>query len=231
VPLIFPIIIKRVVTLIVDIIFPCFCVNCNKIDTLLCNKCFEEIEFYLNYPTISIKELYFDEVIIACKYSSVSKKLIHEFKYKSVVNIKNVIAQIIYRSTNFPNLEIIIPVPIHKKKYNQRGFNQTEEISIELAKLSHIPTYNFLSKTKETQSQMSIQNREKRLSNLSKTFSINKNVENNLRELYASKNISFPKTAILIDDVLTTGSTLNECAKVLKNYGFEKVIGIVFASK
>jgi competence protein ComFC len=209
--------IKTLFQALIEIIFPNFCVGCNKKDTLLCSNCYEKIEFS-SFPFNKLEKLkYIDEIIVICRYQGIIKKLIHEFKYKSVINIGKIIAKLIYRSTNIPKCDLLIPIPIHKKKLDKRGFNQSEKIVRELSILTKIPIRNLLLKATNTKSQMSIRDIKERKNNLKNSFEIKKNIP------------SLPQKVILIDDIVTTGSTLDECAKILKKAGVKKVVGLVLA--
>ena len=218
---------KTFLQIIIEIIFPVFFVHLRKQDTLLCCDCYEKIEFSI-FPFNNMKQLeYLDEIVIVCRYQGVIKKLIHEFKYKSVINIGVVIAKLIYRSSNLPNCDLLVPIPIHKKKKSTRGFNQSEEIIKALSKLTLIPTANLIIKSKNTKSQMSIRSKDERKKNLNNSFKINKAL---LDRIKINQEV-MPQTVVLVDDVVTTGSTLDECAKVLKNAGIKKVIGLVLAQR
>ncbi|OIO44500.1 MAG: hypothetical protein COZ34_04040 [Candidatus Pacebacteria bacterium CG_4_10_14_3_um_filter_34_15] len=218
-------IIKLIWQNLIEIIFPCFCINCGKRNTLLCCNCYEQIEFFPFNFDASKQMNFIDEVIIVCKYRGVVKKLIHDFKYKSVIGIGDIIAKLIYRSVNIPECDFLVPIPIHKNKKSKRGFNQSEEMIKSLSKLTNIPYKNLLIKQKNTKSQMSIRTKEERKINLKDSFTINYKL---LEEIGVNE---VGKTVMLVDDVLTTGSTLDECAKILKANGIKKVIGLALAQR
>ena len=118
---------------------------------------------------------------------------------------------------NIWNESILIPVPMEKKKMKNRGYNQSEELAKELSKILQIPlSLNNLIKIKQTLPQIKLSAKE-RQENLKNAFSIN-----NPEEL---KN----KKIFLVDDVYTTGSTMEECAKTLKESGAKQVWGIAIA--
>ena len=115
---------------------------------------------------------------------------------------------------------IIIPVPLHKKRYNWRGFNQAFLLSKYIAKEFHLMVYeDLLIRQKNTKPQSKIKSMIKRRENINGVFSIVKN------EFLKNKNI------IIVDDVCTTSATLNECAKELKNAGVKNVWGLVVARR
>ena len=112
---------------------------------------------------------------------------------------------------------ILIPIPLYKKKLKERGFNQSEEIAKELSKIFKIPVFNnVLIKTRQTLSQAKL-NKEEREKNIKGTFSCQQ------------KEIINGKKILLVDDVFTTGSTMEEGAITLKSAGAKQVWGIVIA--
>ena len=172
---------------------------------------------------------YLDGVIYALDYAknpqiqAAVKQLKYRFTQELAEHFSNLIAEKIGELSMAKDRKIIlIPVPLHKKRLNYRGFNQAEIIAKAVAnKLSdgRADVINPLERSRETQQQAKL-NKEERHKNLKDAFIINKDCNHN----YSPKNIYF-----IVDDVCTTGSTLENCAEVLKNNGFEKVYGLVIA--
>lgn len=105
--------------------------------------------------------------------------------------------------------EALIPVPLHLSRLRHRGFNQSKLLAIEIGKLLNVPVLsNVISKTKATKPQAE-QSLKQRKNNLSGSFSL-------------TKSVPFESVAI-IDDVVTTGSTAGEIAKILKKKGVDCV--------
>ncbi|MBU0578881.1 ComF family protein [Patescibacteria group bacterium] len=200
----------------VDLIFPKFCVNCNKFNTLLCEKCFEKINFYPFPLKPEIDECCLENIIVMAEYESIVKKLITTLKYQGIKNIGQTLARMIYYTTNFPRVDMITSVPLHKKRQRQRGFNQATEIALELSKITKIPFTKLLKRTKHSHPQAKISDKNKRLTHLKNTFIINQKILN-------------LKSVLIIDDVTTTGTTLNECAQILKQVGVKKIYGLTVA--
>ncbi|MDR2778636.1 MAG: ComF family protein, partial [Rickettsiales bacterium] len=116
-------------------------------------------------------------------------------------------------------VDFIIPVPIHRKRLRWRGYNQTLLLADELSRLIAIRTIpDLLVKNKNTVAQTTLKSKKRRV-NLKSAFNINEEYVNLIRD----KNI------MITDDVFTTGSTVNECAKVLKNNGVRKVFVLTIA--
>ena len=235
----------KIKNLILDILFPKFCFNCEKEGDYLCQDCQELLEisgFHRNYSTQNLDDLYF-----AVDYKNpLIKKLIQRFKYEPFVkklakSLSYLIITHFQLMDNKPNFDqrasngadfILIPVPLDKKRLRWRGFNQAEELSKELAKFLKIPLISnsqaerggrrneisspCLTKIKETSPQIKLSDQERK-ENVRGVFLIKD------RELIKNKNI------LLVDDVYTTGATMEECAIVLKKAGTKKIIGIVVA--
>lgn len=107
---------------------------------------------------------------------------------------------------SFWDIDYLIPVPLHYTRIKKRGYNQSEEIAKEISKKRGLPVLkNLLLRTRETTPQSTLQ-KEARLLNIKNAFGINK--FSNYRKLAGKK-------FVVVDDVFTTGSTINECAKVL----------------
>lgn len=210
----------------IDIIFPEFCIGCHKIGTLLCYSCYEEIEFLQFALDISKlkeknKNWQLDSVTCCSYYQGITKKIVHELKYHSVLAVGKLIAHLLYYTTHPPPFDLITFVPIHAKKQKQRGFNQSQVIAQELGQLFQKPVACLLVKMKQTKSQMSIHQRSQREKNIIGSIVINTAVPKRITN-------TSPKV-LLIDDVFTSGNTLNYCATILKQFGFEKVHGLCFA--
>jgi ComF family protein len=241
----------KIKNLILDILFPKFCFNCEKEGDYLCQDCQELLEisgFHQNYSTQNLDDLYF-----AVDYKNpLIKKLIQRFKYEPFVkelakplsyliithfqlmdNKPNFLPQPerqrrveknehVLREAQAPRASngadfILIPVPLDKKRLRWRGFNQAEELSKELDGFFRVPLIlNCLIKIKETFPQIKLSDKERK-ENVRGVFLIKD------RELIKNKNI------LLVDDVYTTGATMEECAIVLKKAGTKKIIGVVVA--
>jgi len=139
-------------------------------------------------------------------------------KYQSVRGIGQFLGKLLYDTTNFPLAECVTPIPLHKHRQSERGFNQAEEIARSFSFCSRIPYCPLLQKTKHTVNQASIADRQKRMLNMAELF-----------RWSAPPNFKLPNSVLLIDDVMTTGATLNEAAKVLKLQGVKQVFGLVVA--
>lgn len=167
-----------------------------------------------------------DAIIVSSRYATIGiAKMIHLFKYNFIEDLKIPLGKIMVKSflnhrISLP--DILIPVPLHKRRLRARGFNQSELLADflgeNLAPGINLPVLNdTLSRRRPTPSQMKIKNYKERQKNIQNAFIVLKKAE------IKNKNI------LLVDDVATTGATLLECARVLKTAGARKVSAIVIA--
>jgi ComF family protein len=115
---------------------------------------------------------------------------------------------------------IIVPVPLHRSKERQRGFNQSKLLAKNIAEHLNLKMLDALKRVKNTKQQAQCKNNEQRIKNVEDCFKI-KNPET--AELIKHKNI------LLIDDVFTTGATMNEAVRILKQNSCGRIIALVAA--
>ncbi|MFA7662335.1 MAG: ComF family protein [Patescibacteria group bacterium] len=207
---------------LLDLLFPIDCLGCGQKDTWLCENCFQKIKILDNNLIPKNNDtLFLDKIISACHYkNSLLEKIIPTFKYKFATELARPLGQILIQTLSkfeIPSETILIPVPLHQKRFNERGFNQAELLAKELSlHFDLLLQTKIISRTKNTEHQARL-NRTERLQNLDQCFRcLNP-------DLVKNKNI------ILIDDVLTTGSTLNNIAEILKKSGAKEIWGLVVA--
>ncbi|MEI6560570.1 MAG: ComF family protein [Verrucomicrobiota bacterium] len=143
------------------------------------------------------------------------RTLIHRFKYSGKVYLRNVLTDWLAETLEdsrlqFPPCDRLVPVPLHPTRERERGFNQALLLAEGLARRSAIPLADCLKRTRYTTTQ-TIFDREARMENLRGAFQMRQNAD--VRNLHL----------LLIDDVFTTGSTVDECARVLRDAGAASV--------
>lgn len=147
-----------------------------------------------------------------------ARRLIHDFKYLRQIHLGSELARLAELALDDPRFSpyqkqgVLVPVPLFWRRQRKRRFNQSEQIAKHLSKRTNIPYAPALKRIRNTETQTRF-SRAKRLSNLKNAFSLNPK----------SQAIIQGKPIILIDDVFTTGSTANECTKVLLEHGAECV--------
>ena len=188
------------------------CENCmeniEKINGNICEVCGEEILVGNKFCDTCKNTKYDFEISRSyAKYLDVASNIVKRFKYSSKKYYAEFIAKLMATNKSyFDDVDYLTFVPIGKKRYKQRGFNQAEEIALELGKIVNIPVLDLLVKTGSEKHQAGLTQQERR-ENLSGTISVNDEAMNLVKN----------KTIMIIDDVFTTGSTLSECAKVIKD--------------
>lgn len=157
------------------------------------------------------------KAVWAIKYNK-NQKIITKFSnllYEFI--LENISEEIAFSTFDNP---LLIPIPMHKNNLRERGYNQSELIVKEIFKIDEGKNFDMSSrallKIKETPHQSKLKNKNERLKNLKNCF-------------YADEKIVKNRNIILIDDVITTGTTMNESSKILKIAGAKKIIGFSLA--
>lgn len=228
---------------LLDFIYPKRCVVCKSGGEYLCGNCFSYLSFDTKSLCLVCKKPSFnglthpnccskytiDGCFSALSYNKTAKRLVYNFKYKPYLkDLKTVLTDLFYESLiqneNFNRElkialpaggQVFVPVPLFKGKLRKRGYNQAEVLSFELAKRFNLKFLDILEKGKNTLSQVNLTEKQRR-ENIKGAFLMKKGFVG----LLENKNI------FLVDDVLTTGSTLLEAANVLKRSGAKRVIGL-----
>lgn len=239
---------QRTLDYVLDIVFPIRCIGCSKLSSsremdYICRKCLASISTNNQSECIGCKNKigmgktcfkckdtnYIDQLLIVLDYKNpIVVQIIKCLKYRLVREIINPLSILIKkyilnlsREKKLNILEknpIIIPVPLHPRRLNWRGFNQSELIAQSLSDIIQCPVQiNSLRRIKKSKPQADIKERVERLKEPIGIFRLvnSEPIRNNV--------------VILVDDVCTTGATLNECARVLKESKAKKVIGFVIA--
>lgn len=228
---------------LLDFIFPKYCVNCKKLGSYLCANCLtfisfdtEEICVVCNRSAINglthpgcFGKYTIDGVFSAIAYKGAAKKLIYNFKYKPYLSdLEKVLVDLFYENliqkeefyrickNNKPL--ILTPIPLHNSKLRSRGYNQAEILAIALAQKLGFPTFNLLQRVKKTPSLAGL-TQKIRKANIKGAFAVEKDKEAMLKNA----------TIFVVDDIFTTGATLNEAAKTLKRNGAKEVYGLALA--
>jgi competence protein ComFC len=167
------------------------------------------------------RTLHFDAAVSAYRSRNVVRKVIHDFKYGRQIHLRRVVGQWLLQAWSDPRLargkfHLIVPVPLHPARKRERGFNQAELLGLELQRASGIRCRSLLQRIRYTTTQTQF-DRSERMENLRGAFRLRP--RSHVRGL----------RMLLVDDVLTTGSTLSECASVLKAAGAVSVYAVTAA--
>ena len=223
----------------IDLIFPKICLGCNcrleKEQFFLCSECEALLEFlYGNVCEIcgSVKltnqcrscetnTFSFDKARSVFHFNKVVQNLIHELKYSEMTKTAKYLGEFaceyLSKFQPFKNVDIIMPVPLHKVKKRARGFNQAEFLTKEIAeKMNWQHISNLILRKKFTKTQTKLKRKQRQV-NVSGAFVLNPKFD------VAKKNI------LIVDDVFTTGSTVNAISKLLKNNAVSKIYVLTIA--
>ena len=157
------------------------------------------------------RTIYFDAAVAAYRGRGIVREIIHEFKYARQIHLRHLVAHWLRAALDDERLrdisfDLIVPVPLHPARQRERGFNQAGLLAESLSAETSMPSTPVLERIRYTTTQTAL-DRSERMENLHNAFRLRKNAD--VRGL----------RVLLIDDVLTTGSTLSECARVLKRAG------------
>ena len=198
-----------------DLLFPKFCAGCGQEGVWLCEGCLPVAG--LPYEDKTVPNL--DSVTALFTYGeNILSKLIKMFKYNYLLDIEDIFIKIV-SETRFGNSWqdfVIVPVPLHARRQRERGFNQAEVLAKLFSEKFSLPINKNLQRVIYTTQQAKLSGEARRI-NLKNAFVFNKGVD------------LPPKKVLLVDDVYTTGATMQECAKVLRSSGVEVVCGLVLA--
>ena len=207
-----------------DLFFPPICGICGKLNKDgLCNKCKIQLEKVAENDILKqdLEDMYIKELIYIFKYEGIIRKLILDYKFHEKPYMYVCFVNFVLKNEKIfeklQSYDTIIPVPISKKRMKERGYNQSLLIAKKLSREVKIPLQvNCLLKTKNIIEQSKL-NKEQR--------------KQNIQNVYELKNgeILNNKRILLIDDIYTTGSTVNECAKILQQARPEKIDVLVLA--
>ncbi|NNC68494.1 MAG: ComF family protein [Gammaproteobacteria bacterium] len=215
-------------------IYPKVCLHCNDVGYNgmdLCERCYQGLSWVqyacarcaLPLPTgnapvcgaCSNRELHFDYAQTPFRFEGFIRDAVSQFKFNYKLNLGKLLAQLLTehienKCVDIP--KIIVPVPLHKKRLRQRGYNQALEIARIVSKeISSGLVYDEIYRNRDTSVQMELPAKQ-RHKNVKDAFSVKDD-----------STILKNKHVCIVDDVMTTGNTVNEVAKCLKKVGAEEI--------
>lgn len=221
-----------------NILFPPKCIICNKINNreVICENCWNEIPWIERECNIcgipieendkictdcAVKTHFFDKAVSVFVYNELSSKIMLMFKNADETSLASALVQWMYdkATTDIEQADVIVPVPIHFSKRLKRLYNQSELLAQKISEISGIKYEpRVLEKIKKTHTQEGL-SAKKRNKNVIGSFGVSEKYKNTIKN----------KKVLLIDDVMTTGATVDECSRILKNNGAEKVVVLTAA--
>lgn len=219
---------------VIDFFFPRRCVGCGKLGDLLCSGCIQKLPRLLSpfcqkcgkpessgvlCPACWGQKTEIDGIRSVFRFEGTVRRAIHELKYRSIKSIADCLAGFMaeYLHENRVPGDILVPVPLHIKRLTERGYNQSGLIAQKLGERVSMPVIKgHLYRIKDSLPQARTTTVDERRKNVDKAFSCR------YEDLHG-------KTLILIDDVCTSGATLESCAAALKAAGAASVWGFTLA--
>lgn len=179
----------------------------------LCQDCLDLIKKNPNYY-YDIDGL--DDLLVSSTYSGIMRKLIIDFKFKGKLSYGEIISEIMIEKLLKNNLEeeVITFVPMYKSRERERGYNQSKILAENIAKKLDLRCIDVFSKIKDTKFQVGLK-KDQRQINLKDAFKVTK----------------VPEKIIIVDDVITTGTTISELVKIAKKSGIKKVTALIAATE
>jgi ComF family protein len=180
-----------------------------------CQKCTEPFEGAIigafTCANCAHRTIHFDTAVAAYRGCGIVREVIHNFKYRRQIYLRHLVARWLRAALDDERLrgrrfDVIVPVPLHLTRQRERGFNQASLLAELLSAEISVPPKPLLERIRYTTTQTAL-DRAERMENLHNAFRLRKSA--NVRDF----------SVLLVDDVLTTGSTLSECARVLKRAG------------
>lgn len=222
-----------------NFLWPYFCILCQEKSTndlALCDVCITEELPWLKQTCLrcampilskeiveitscgwcSKRKLFYERTTAAFSYRTPLNIFINQIKFGQNLMLAKTLGHLLAlylkkQIINLPHIELILPIPLHKKRLQQRGFNQTLEMAKPISSLLNIPlAHRNLKRVKQTLAQAEL-DFSKRKGNMKDAFSIR----------WPDK---IPQCVAIFDDVITTGNTVNELAKTLKKSGVKQIV-------
>lgn len=229
----------QIATDLLAVIFPSSCLMCKEITSEdgLCEKCWPSVEL-LDHPACQrcffqfpfeldglckkceASKSYCDSIRSPLRYTEELTGVFVAFKNQNQLHISKTLASMILRLVETESFDCIVAVPLHPLRRIWRGYNQSEVLATELARRTDKPNLSaFLPRNRFTQSQGNF-GKADRAKNIKGAFSVRGSAD-----VFAEKRI------LLVDDVCTTGATLEECARALKGAGAKEVHAVTGAMR
>lgn len=210
-----------------NLLFPIYCVNCQKPSEYLCTQCIKKLKQslpecyicrrlspkYLTHKKCIESNL--KAVFVGWRYDDIAKKILSEFKYRYAYKISKILAKLLIdrlKETDFIKLlspdHVLMPIPSHISHIRKRGYNQSLLIARRVSDALQLPLLeDFIIRDKDSRHQSNLNSKKRR--NIGNVFKLTRALPD--------------KKVILIDDVITTGTTLNRAAKALNKKNVQAI--------
>jgi ComF family protein len=234
---------QKIKSFLLDVLFPIHCLGCQAEGRWLCETCLKRIKLRDQQFCPHCEKIITPDgrSCFACKNKSplagllvatsyqepLASKAVHLFKYRFLETLAEPLSQLILKtlqSYELPLPDLIVPIPLHPRRLRWRGFNQSWLLAKNLAEkllpgIDLVLADNLLVRKRYTLPQMSLKNHTQRHQNVHEAFTIIDPTKIKARRI------------LLVDDITTTGSTIFECARILKEAGAKEIWAVVIAKR
>jgi ComF family protein len=223
----------RIRGMALDLLFPRWCVGCGREGDFICSSCLKSLPRVVPplcpkcglpqsnaslCPSCLSWQAEIDGIRAPFRFEGVMRQAIHQLKYRNLRALAGLLASLLheYLLANPVTGEVLVPVPLHPKRLRERGYNQSQLLAKELGRLAGLPVADdCLTRQRHSLPQARTSSLAERRGNVADAFACHQRLES--------------KPVILIDDVATSGATLDACARALKAAGAASVWGLVLA--
>lgn len=218
---------------LLDLLFPARCVSCNRVGESLCSICRSQIKFVTSpycercgrplefhgeaCPICRAHPLHITHIRAVAYHEGTLRQAIHALKYRHWIDLVDPLAALLqqYLVRTTPNVDLITAVPLHTDRQRERGYNQAELLARRLAAGVGLPYVGGLKRTRATADQIGLDVQAR---------------HENVRDAFAADRGAFAgRRVLLVDDVCTTGATLDACAVALRAQGACEIYGMTVA--
>lgn len=220
----------NIIETIFNIVYPPKCIFCqalldHKAVLHVCGTCYSELPLLgdiVHKTTPDEDQNYCDGVISLFEYTGMVKESLIRFKFYNKPGYYRTYARLmadrIRKTTDVTKYNMVLSVPLHKHREFSRGYNQARLISKELSRILRLPECSYILKRERYTEAQSLLDKHKRNQNVKGAFVV------------VAPKKARGKNILLVDDILTTGSTLEECSRVLKQAGAGRIFSAVVAT-
>ena len=212
-----------------DLLFPPMCVGCRRVGRWICARCWPQVPWIVERkcfecgrtsPTVTCVRCSgasssLDRLIAVALFEDVAREAVHALNFNGRHAIAGMMGRLMAAAATGVRADIVVPVPLHRSRRRERGYDQAVLLARSLARaldLEHRP--EALTRTRRTAQQASLGAAERR---------------SNVRGAFESRRRWSGEAVLLVDDVATTGATVDAAAEALKQAGAGEIVAIVFA--
>jgi ComF family protein len=204
-----------------DLLFPQWCIGCGRAGGYICPACRSSLSPIASpiCPACENAAAAIDGIRAPFVFEGVLRRAVHEFKYRNLRDAAPMLAAMLadYLAANPLPADVLVPVPLHRRRLRERGYNQAGLLARQLGRLAGLPVVeDSLARRSYTPPQARAENIEARRQHVAGAFAADGNMAG--------------RRVLLIDDVTTSGATLNAAAKALKDAGAASVWGLALAA-